>query len=59
MGKNVKTISRLDLYKRVWERPVTPTIACHVAKYQSRVEALLNEFEKARNNFVNFINPIG
>ena len=23
MGKNAKTISRLDLYKRVWETPVT------------------------------------
>ncbi|MFO7860600.1 MAG: hypothetical protein R6U41_05185, partial [Desulfosalsimonas sp.] len=23
MGKNVKTISRLELYKRVWETPVT------------------------------------
>jgi len=23
MGKNVKTISRLELYKRGWETPVT------------------------------------
>ena len=23
MGKNVKTISRLELYTRVWETPVT------------------------------------